>query len=116
GSVESAWSVDYNGQPYFCSEFGGIKWCPDEMHTNCNKSSWGYGNGPQTLQEFYDRFEGLCNVLLDDANMFGYCYTQLTDVYQEKNGIYHFDRTEKFDMERIRRIQLRVASVERNAD
>ncbi len=44
--------------------------------------------------------------------MFGYCYTQLTDVYQEQNGIYKFDRGEKFDMERIRRIQQRRAAIE----
>jgi len=31
-------------------------------------------------------------------------HTQLTDVEQERNGIYFYDRSEKFDMERIRRI------------
>ena len=36
--------------------------------------------------------------------MFGYCYTQLTDVFQEQNGIYNYDRTEKFDMARIKAI------------
>ena len=35
--------------------------------------------------------------------MAGYCYTQLTDVEQEQNGIYNFDRTEKFDMQKIRK-------------
>lgn len=112
GSIEASWSVDYKGQPYYCSEFGGIKWFPREMHKNCNKSSWGYGNAPKTLAEFYKRFEGLCNVLLDDENMFGYCYTQLTDIYQEKNGIYYFDRSEKFDMDKIREIQSRPAAIE----
>jgi hypothetical protein len=34
--------------------------------------------------------------------MFGYCYTQLTDVFQEQNGIYRFDRTSKLDVSRIR--------------
>ena len=34
----------------------------------------------------------------------GFCYTQLTDVEQEQNGIYNYDRTEKFDMARIARI------------
>jgi hypothetical protein len=37
--------------------------------------------------------------------MFGYCYTQLTDVFQEQNGIYRFDRSHKLDVERIRAIQ-----------
>jgi len=45
--------------------------------------------------------------------MFGYCYTQLTDVYQEQNGIYTFDRRPKFDLERIRRAQTRKAAIEK---
>ena len=37
----------------------------------------------------------------------GYCYTQLTDVEQEENGIYNYDRSEKFPMDKIREIFLR---------
>lgn len=114
GSFESDWSLHYDGQPYFCSEFGGIKWFPNDMHRNCNRLSWGYGDVPKTLEEFYRRFEALCDVLLENENMFGYCYTQLTDVFQEKNGIYYFDRTEKFDMDRIRSIQTKPAAIERH--
>ncbi len=44
--------------------------------------------------------------------MFGYCYTQLTDVFQEQNGIYRFDRTDKLDVDRIRSAQLRPAAYE----
>ena len=36
--------------------------------------------------------------------MWGYCYTQLTDVMQEQNGIYYYDRGVKYDMERVRKI------------
>ncbi len=106
------WSIPYMGQPYFCSEFGGIKWNPENAKIKDQKVSWGYGNEPKTIEEFYARFEGLCNVLLDNPNMFGYCYTQLTDVFQEQNGIYNFDRSEKFDMEKIRKIQQKPAAIE----
>ena len=44
--------------------------------------------------------------------MFGYCYTQLTDIYQEQNGIYKYDRGMKFDMERVRNAQIRPAAIE----
>jgi hypothetical protein len=44
--------------------------------------------------------------------MFGYSYTQLTDIYQEQNGIYKYDRSLKFDMERIRNAQIRPAAIE----
>lgn len=67
-------------------------------------------------EEFYVRFEGLTNVLLDDPNMFGYCYTQLTDVFQEKNGVYDFKRGTKFDVERLRRVQQRPAAYEERTD
>ena len=51
-------------------------------------------------------------MLLDDPRMFGYCYTQLTDVFQEENGIYRFDRSDKLDVERIRKAQQRPAAYE----
>jgi len=62
--------------------------------------------------EFYDRFVGLVDVLLDNPLMFGYCYTQLTDVFQEENGIYRFDRSVKLDVDRIRAAQVRPAAFE----
>lgn len=43
----------------------------------------------------------LCSLSND---IWGYCYTQLTDVEQEQNGIYYYDRTPKFDMKRIHAI------------
>ncbi len=103
------WSIPWRGQPYFVSEFGGIWWNPDVQE---GEDSWGYGERPRDLDEFYDRFEKLCAILLDDVNMFGYCYTQLTDIYQEQNGVYKFDRGQKFDMERIRAAQVKPAAIE----
>jgi beta-galactosidase/beta-glucuronidase len=104
------WSIPYRDQPFFVSEFGGIWWNPDAKE---GEDSWGYGDRPKNIEEFYDRFERLCNHLLDDPNMFGYCYTQLTDIYQEQNGIYRYDRSVKFDMDRIRQIQQRQAAIEK---
>ncbi len=108
----AVWSIPYRDQPYFVSEFGGIWWNPDAAK---GEDSWGYGDRPKSLEEFYTRFAGLCDALLDDPSMFGYCYTQLTDIYQEQNGIYRYDRSVKFDMERIRRVQQRPAAIEQAA-
>jgi beta-galactosidase/beta-glucuronidase len=110
GPNNSVISVPYRGQPYFVSEFGGIWWNPAAKPTDF---SWGYGDRPKSIEEFYARFEGLFNVLLDDPDMFGYCYTQLTDVYQEQNGIYTFDRKKKFNMKKIRDVQMRPAAIEK---
>lgn len=105
-------STPYRGQPYFVSEFGGIWWNP---HALPGSDSWGYGDRPKNEEEFYTRFEGLCAALLENPGMFGYCYTQLTDVFQEQNGIYGFDRSAKFDLARIRAIQQQRAAIERDA-
>ncbi len=99
----------YEGQPYFVSEFGGTYWNIDEDPS----AAWGYGKAPQSLEEFYERFEGLVNVLLDNPKMCAFCYTQLTDVYQEKNGIYAFDRRAKFDLDRLHKIMSRKAAIEK---
>lgn len=104
------WSVPYRGQPYFCSEFGGIWWAAKD-----DGESWGYGSRPASKEEFLKRFEGLVSVLLDNPRMFGYCYTQLTDVFQEKNGLYDFERQAKFDFSRLAAIQRRTAAIEMTA-
>ena len=120
GPRGQVWSLPYGGQPWFCSEFGGIWWRPDAAASNPEvdrgaTSSWGYGEPPRSEEEFHHRFEGLTGVLLDDPLMFGYCYTQLTDVFQEQNGVYSFDRSEKLDVARVRAAQLRPAAIEGGA-
>ena len=107
------WSIPYGGQPYFCSEFGGIWW---DSNSASDQSSWGYGVRPASIDEFYSRFEGLVVTLLANPEMFGYCYTQLTDVHQEKNGIYRFDRSAKFAIDRIKSAQSRPAAIEKQFD
>ena len=88
-------------------------WLEPDPELAAGEESWGYGDRPASIEEFYDRFEKLCAVLLDNPDMFGYCYTQLTDIYQEQNGIYKFDRSGKFDLARLRAVQQRPAAIER---
>jgi len=96
------------GVPFFISEYGGIGWSLDE-------TAWGYGRTPKTLQEFYQRFDGLTAAQLETRWVFGLCYTQLTDVEQEQNGLYHYDRSQKFDMGPIRETLSRPAAYELGA-
>jgi hypothetical protein len=93
--------VTYAGQPYVIDEFGGIKWIPTQEFQYAS-DSWGYGVPPRSLEEFYERLEGQVNAILSLEHIAGYCYTQLTDVEQEQNGIYNYDRSVKFDMELVR--------------
>lgn len=99
------------GIPVFISEYGGIKW--DVVHGNQNdEKGWGYGQSPQSEKEYLERYKRLTDTLLDNPRMFGFCYTQLYDVEQEVNGLYTYDRTAKFDMEIIRKINSRKAAIE----
>ena len=87
----------YKGQPYWISEYGGIFWGDPE--------AWGYGTAPMTPEEYVTRYEGLTQVLLSNKRVCGFCYTQLTDIEQEQNGIYKYDRSPKFSPEIYARIK-----------
>ena len=93
----------YDGSlPYLLDEFGGIK-CAETQPEGGN--SWGYGNAAPTREDFYTRLEALVKAIVDHSDKIcGFCYTQLTDVEQEQNGVYYYDRGEKFDMGRVKAI------------
>lgn len=93
------------GMPFFVSEYGGIGWSLEE-------NAWGYGNGPKTEEEFLERLKGLNDVQLDNPRVFGFCYTQLTDVEQEQNGLYTYDRKPKFDPALIHPLFSHKAAIE----
>ena len=92
----------YDGKvPYIIDEFGGIK-CAE---TTPGGGSWGYGDAAKTKEDFYKRLESQVKAITDHSDKIcGFCYTQLTDVEQEQNGVYYYNREHKFDMKRIREI------------
>ena len=97
----------YEGQPYWISEYGGIHWG--------DPNSFIYGVAPKTVEEYISRYEGLTQVLLENKRICGFCYTQLTDIEQERNGIYNYDRSPKFPPEvyaRIRKANTAPAAIE----
>ena len=105
------------GEPLMVSEFGGTGWNLESVakkkpEDSGDGSSWSYGSAPKAPEEFIARFKGLVDVLLDNPKMFGFCYTQLTDVEQEQNGLYTYDRIAKFDSEVISAILRRKAAIE----
>lgn len=96
----------YDGKmPFVIDEVGGIKWTKDQATSGKKDSqtqSWGYGEPPKSEEEFLNRLSGQIDAVLSLSDkVWGYCYTQFTDVEQEQNGIYYYDRTPKFDIKRI---------------
>lgn len=96
----------YAGEPVMVSEFGGIQWSRDAH-------GWGYGQAPVSEGEFRSRLKGLVDALLDNPRMMGFCYTQLTDVEQEQNGLYTYERQPKLDPAWVKRVVSRSAVIER---
>lgn len=88
----------YRGQPIIISEFGGIAYESDK--------GWGYGKQVATEEAFLERFRGIHEAIRETDYIVGYCYTQITDVQQETNGLLTEDRKPKLPIEKIREINL----------
>ncbi len=120
GKAESVKLFDPNNQifipdlPFFISEFGGIKWIPENRRKIAAENSWGYGDAPETEEEFFARYEKLVSALLEAPNIMGFCYTQLYDIEQEVNGLFTYDREKKFaDYSRIIAANTAEAAIEK---
>jgi hypothetical protein len=89
----------YRGEPILITECGGIAFSGDER-------GWGYSTVAD-VDEFLERYGSLLEALLRSSIVQGFCYTQLTDVEQEVNGLLTYNRKPKVDPARIREITAR---------
>ena len=96
------------GTAFFVSEYGGIRWSVRDK----GEEAWGYGNAPKTPEEYMARYKALTETLLQNPGIMGFCYTQMTDVEQEQNGVYTFAREEKFPAEFFRSVNSQKAAIE----
>jgi len=108
-------SVPYEGQPYVVDEYGGTFWTEDYVNhpekAGRGRNRWGYGKSRKQVE---DRIKALTDILLDHPHIAGYTYTQLTDVEQEVNGVYTYDRKPKFDIKRLKGIFGAPAAIEKS--
>jgi hypothetical protein len=88
----------YLGQPVLFTEFGGIMFEKDQKNGN-----WGYNSAAKNCDEFFNRLEELIDGIRE-CKFQGFCYTQLTDVQQEVNGLLDDEHNIKVDAERVRKI------------
>jgi len=100
-----AGGYSYKGQPVILSEYGGIAF------TTTSGEQWGYGNTVSTEDEFVERYRKITEAIMDMPYMCGFCYTQVSDVQQEVNGLMTIDRKFKVDPARIREINMRRTSL-----
>ncbi|MBQ3486494.1 MAG: beta galactosidase jelly roll domain-containing protein [Clostridia bacterium] len=99
--LTTAVGYDNLGKPMLLTEYGGIA-----MAKDAGDGNWGYNGAEQDEAAFFKRFEAITQAFKHLPGFSGYCYTQLTDVFQEVNGLLDMDRNPKVDIEQIRRINL----------
>lgn len=93
-----AHGCDYAGQPVILTEFGGIA-----MKADTEGDGWGYNECACDKEEFYARYRNLLEGVYASSFQ-GFCYTQLTDVQQEVNGLLSHDRKPKFELFRLKEL------------
>jgi len=87
----------YQGEPIMITEYGGIAYKVDEQ------SGWGY-SAVNSSEELIEEYRKVTQAILKSPVIQGFCYTQLTDVEQEINGLLTYDRKPKCDLNKIREI------------
>ncbi|KAM3110799.1 glycoside hydrolase family 2 protein [Phormidesmis sp. 146-33] len=88
----------HEGQPIMLTEFGGIAYTPPKA-LEADKA-WGYIRSSNTT-DLQNRYDALLHVVNRVELFSGFCYTQLTDTFQEANGLLYIDRTPKIPIEAI---------------
>lgn len=91
-----AGNFTFTGEPIMVTEFGGIAY-------EQNEKGWGYSSA-STKEDFIERLKAVFIPLQSSKNISGFCYTQLTDVEQEMNGLLTYDRSEKIPIDVIRKV------------
>lgn len=89
----------YGGQPIIITEFGGIAISQQE--------GWGYGDKANDLSILKERMQKLFDAIYGLDYICGFCYTQLSDVYQETNGLVYENRQCKLPPEEVKKIVYR---------
>lgn len=84
----------HEGQPIVLDEWGGFKYLlPEDRNGD---SGWGYnGLNLKSSEEYLSRISAQTALFAGMKKLAGWCYTQLTDVEQEQNGVYTYDRRPK---------------------
>jgi beta-galactosidase/beta-glucuronidase len=91
----------YNGSPLVLTEFGGIAY---RVGAPVAQNEWGYSGIEPTKEAMLKRLDGLVKAIVANKTWAGYCYTQLTDVEQEINGLMTYDRKPKAAPEEFEKI------------
>ncbi|KAI7777963.1 hypothetical protein LA080_002875 [Diaporthe eres] len=102
-----------SGAPVLNTEFGGVNIAPADNKGTGKKFStedWGYTTASDP-EDLLKRIEKLAIGVVHAGHCSGFVYTQLTDIEQEVNGVYSFDRKAKIDPTRMKAIFDKAAKI-----
>ena len=85
------------GEPILLTEFGGIGFDVS------GEPGWGY-TSVESADQLIEEYSRIMDALYASSGLWGFCYTQLTDVEQEINGLLTYDRKPKCDLSAIKEI------------
>lgn len=91
-------SFVYEGQPVMLTEAGGIS-----LKTGKDKKSWGYSD-TDSEESFLAAYSHVIRSIYASDLLCGFCYTQLSDIQQEQNGLLDEDHQFKTDPKKIKAI------------
>jgi hypothetical protein len=94
------------GAPVICTEFGGVNIAPsdeEKAKASHNRKDWGYTTAIDPA-DLLQRFGKLIMAVAEGGQCCGFVYTQLTDIEQEVNGLYTYDRRPKLKAEDVRAV------------
>ena len=105
GHPSSCWEIyakgfRHSGEPVLLTEFGGIGF------DTVGQEGWGYTSVADE-SEFLEDYSRLMDSVYASKGLWGFCYTQLSDVEQEINGLLTYGRKPKCSLEKIRQINER---------
>lgn len=98
----------YEGQPVMLTETGGIAVNLTCAAEGADKEGWGY-DGAGGEESFLRMYERLIDSIYASDLICGFCYTQLSDIEQEQNGLLDENHEFKIEPEKIREINSRRA-------
>lgn len=100
-------------EAFMVTEYGGIAFQNIGIQGEMGgMATWGYHDKVTDEDAFFARFAGVTQAIREIPYCQGYCYTQLTDVMQEINGVLTPDRKPKMDVARFARLNTGKAETE----
>ena len=96
-------SAHESGAPVMCTEFGGINIAPSSEHDEGRKTNWGYTTASDA-KDLLKRIDEMVMATVGEGHVCGIVWTQFTDIEQEQNGLYTYDRREKLPAAEMKKV------------